>query len=482
MATRRLLRWLTWVPWLMLLAAPPLQAGVTVLHGFDFADGEYPMGRILLGQDGRLYGSTYAGGSNGLGTVFAVSRSKVHTILHSFVGSDGQQLDAGLVQRTDGTILGTTPQGTVSIGPVVTGFGGTVFSLAPDGSAFTTLRSLAGDGQPEGRQPGQLVDGGDGFFYGVMRFGGNLGSSGFGTVFKVTAAGALTKLYDFTPASGFYPQRQLSLGSDGRLYGALQYGPGALANGAIFSIGRDGGGYSVLHQFSGSDGSAPSGALLELGGVFYGVTGGGGPKGAGTLFRMTASGTVATLYSFNGGDGSGPVGPLVAGPDGLLYGLTSGGGSNGGTIFRLSTSGEFMTLHRLTSFDGISPVSGPVMDASGTLFASTTQYGGGALATGSVFEFDALVPQPAGLSLDKKCYNEFNTCFKPFNTTVGVPYDIFWSSENLSSCNASGAWSGPQPTGGRIKVTPTRPGLYTYRLNCAGPGGRKAATVTVSVI
>jgi len=476
------LRMLRRLLWLALLAAAPLQAGVTVLHGFDFAEGEYPIGRVLLGQDGRIYGSTYAGGSGGLGTVFAVSRSKVHTILHSFVGSDGQQLDAGLVQRADGTLFGSTPQGTITVGHVVTSFGGTVYSLAPDGSAFATLRSLPGNGQPEGRDPGQLVDGGDGFFYGTMRYGGSLGASGFGTLFKVAADGTLTTLLEFTPARGYYPHRQLSLGSDGRLYGALQVGPGGLANGAVFAIGRDGSGYTVLHQFSGSDGSAPSGALLERGGVFYGVTASGGPKGAGTLFRMAPDGTMATLYAFNGGDGSGPVGPLVAGPDGNLYGLTSGGGSTGGTIFRLSTGGAFMTLHRLTTFDGINPANGPVMDASGTLFASTTQYGGGSLATGSVFEFDALAPQPAGLSLDKRCYNEFNTCFKPFNTAVGLPYDVFWSSENLSSCLASGAWSGPQPSGGRIQVTPTRPGLYTYRLVCTGPGGRKAATVTVSVI
>jgi len=467
--------------WLALLAAAPLQAGVTVLHGFDYADGEYPIGRVLVGQDGRIYGTTNAGGTGGLGTVFAVSTSKVHTILHSFQGPDGQQLDAGLVQRADGTIFGTTPQGTVTVGHVVTSFGGTAFSLAPDGSGFSTLHSLAGNGQSEGREPGQLVDGGDGFLYGAMRYGGSAGSSGYGTVFKLAPDGTVTTLYEFTPASGIYPDRQFSIGSDGRLYGALQYGPGVLANGALFTINRDGSGYTVLHQFSGSDGSAPSGAFAELGGVFYGVTGGGGANGGGTVFRMTPGGTVSTLYAFNGSDGGSPVGPLVAGPDGRLYGMGFGGGSGGGTIFRLSTSGEFLTLHRLVSFDGTHPVSGPVMDAAGMLYGSTTQYGGGSLATGSVFQFDALVPQPAGLAIDKHCRNEFDTCFTPINTWVGVPYDVFWSSENLNSCIASGAWRGAKPSGGRITVTPTRPGIFTYRLFCSGPGGRKSAAVTVTV-
>ena len=43
--------------------------GVTVLHGFNFSDGECPLGRQRCGSDGRIYGSTYAGGTAGLGTV-----------------------------------------------------------------------------------------------------------------------------------------------------------------------------------------------------------------------------------------------------------------------------------------------------------------------------------------------------------------------------------------------------------------------------
>lgn len=474
----------TWRRLLALCAAAWLpqaaSAGVTVLHGFDFADGEYPIGRVLLGRDGRLYGTTNAGGAGGLGTVFAVGNDKVHQILHAFTGSDGQQLDVGLVQRADGTLFGSTPQGTVVIGPIVTGFGGTVFRLAPDGGGFTTLRSFGG-ASGEGRSPGQLLDGGDGFLYGVMRYGGALDA---GTVFRIAPDGSgLATLFEFTQASGLYPRPQLTLGSDGRLYGALQYGPGVQANGALFSIARDGSGYTVLHSFGGSDGSAPSGALAEVGGLFYGVAGSGGPNGGGTVFRLAPDGTLDTLYAFNGSDGGSPVGPLVPGPDGRLYGLTYGGGSGGGTIFRIAPGGgEFLTLHRLVPADGTGPVNGPVMDSTGLLYGATTRYGGGSLATGSVFRFDALAPQPAGLSLDKHCYNEFNTCMTPFNTTVGVPYDIFWSSENLTSCTASGDWSGAKPGGGRVKITPTRAGLYVYRLVCSGPGGRRSAVVAVSVI
>jgi len=462
----------------VLLVSMAAGAGVTVLHGFDYDDGEYPEGRLLIGHDGRIYGTTYAGGSSHVGTVFAVGTDKVHTILHSFSGPDGLSLDAGLVQWADGTLFGSTPQGSVTIGNVVTSFGGSVFKLGPDGSGFSTLRTFSGS-VPDGSQPGMLVDGGDGYLYGGMRVGG---SSSAGTLFKIAPDGALATIYTFTPSVGFVPDRQLTLGSDGKLYGALRNGPAPNADGVLFRIDRSGGAYTQLHAFNGNDGAAPSGALVEFGGAFYGVTGGGGATGNGTVFRLAADGSLSTLHAFNGSDGAGPLGPLALGPDGNLYGLTYGGGLDwGGTIFRISPQGAFTLLHRLVYADGTHPFAGPVMGADGMLFGATTQGGGGSLATGSVFQFDALAPQPAALSLSKACYNEFNTCFRPINTGVGQRYDVFWSSENLSTCVASGAWNGTKPPAGSLSVTPTRPGIFTYRLVCSGPRGIKAASVTVTV-
>ena len=453
--------------------------GVTVLHAFDYDDGQYPEGGLLYGRDGRLYGTTYAGGSRHLGTVFAVSTRKVHAVLHSFDGRDGNSLDAGLVQRVDGSLFGTTPQGSISLGGVSTNFGGTAFTLAPDGSGFATLRRFAGNGLPDGAMPGTLVDGGDGYFYGAARSGG---SHGVGSVFKLAPDGALGTLTAIDPASGSYPGAMLTLGSDGRLYGSLQYGPGNDDNGALFRVGRDGA-LAIVHAFGGADGSAPSGALVESDGSFYGVTGGGGAAGRGTVFRMAADGTLETLHAFNGDDGASPVGPLARGADGTLYGLTFGGGAQGGgTIFRITPDGAFMTLHRLVPADGTHPVAGPILGDDGLLYGAATQYGGAPGASGSVFQFDPLAPQPAELDLSKHCYNEFNTCFKPINTTVGVPYDVIWSSANLDACEASGAWSGATAPAGRLHVTPLQRGAFTYRLRCTGPGGAsRKASITVTV-
>jgi uncharacterized repeat protein (TIGR03803 family) len=78
-------------------------------------------------------------------------------------------------------------------------------------------------------------------------------------------------------------------------------------------------------------------------GNFYGTTRDGGANSAGTIFEITAGGTLTTLYSFYSqsgcADGEEPQGGLVQGTDGNFYGTTSsGGGTNSyGTVFSLVT-------------------------------------------------------------------------------------------------------------------------------------------------
>ncbi|MBS0446815.1 MAG: hypothetical protein JSR59_12805 [Proteobacteria bacterium] len=453
--------------------------GLTVLHGFDFDDGQYPEGRIVQGPDGRYYGTTYAGGVYGYGTAFAVTSAGSFEILHSFAATDGQQLDAGLTTFPDGNLYGSTPQGTTQVGGSFIGFGGSVFRITTAG-ALSTLRTFTATGRPDGDTPGSLVDGGDGYLYGTMARGGN--ASDAGTVFKLAPDGSFGTLHAFVPSEGQEPGG-LMRGSDGNLYGSLRYGPTANPHGAIFRITPTGS-LTILHVFNGTDGSGPASGFVEMpAGTFYGVTVSGGPYGGGTVFRMTADGTVTTLYGFNGWDAYEPVGGLARGPDGKLYGLAFGGGTSGyGAIFRITPLGKLTVLRLLSPFDGTEPVAAPIFGSDGLLYGTTTQYGGAPGASGSVFSFDALAPQPATLSMTKTCYNEFGECIPPFDTIVGQPYSVQWSSANLDACFASGAWSGRKPIGGQLKVTPTKRGLYVYRLACTGGGVTKTTVVTVSVI
>lgn len=101
-----------------------------------------------------------------------------------------------------------------------------------------------------------LIQGSDGNFYGTTFQGGN--DNSYGVIFKITPKGKLTDLHDFNaPGSGdgFSPVAGLVQGTDGNLYGTTQYG-GTSGDGTIFRISMKGE-YAVIYNFDGTTGSAP---------------------------------------------------------------------------------------------------------------------------------------------------------------------------------------------------------------------------------
>jgi uncharacterized repeat protein (TIGR03803 family) len=93
-----------------------------------------------------------------------------------------------------------------------------------------------------------------------------------------------------------------------------------------------------LHTFSGPDGYGPA-SVLVLGsdGNLYGVTGGGGANGYGTLYQITTTGTFTTVYSFAKADGVYAEG-FVQHTNGAFYGSSASGGANDdGSIFSVNT-------------------------------------------------------------------------------------------------------------------------------------------------
>src|SRR5262249_13249108 len=59
---------------------------------------------------------------------------------------------------------------------------------------------------------------------------------------------------------------------------------------------------TILHSFSGGDGSSPSGTLIAVGADLYGATETGGQWDRGTIFRISRSGAFTSLYAFQGQD------------------------------------------------------------------------------------------------------------------------------------------------------------------------------------
>jgi len=189
--------------------------------------------------------------------------------LHTFDGTDGAGPFAGLVQATTGYLYGTTSSGGAN------GYG-TVFEITPNGSLTTLYSFCAQGGCPDGYEPlAGLVQATNGDFYGTTYSGG---ANSSGTVFKIAPTGKLTTLYSFCHQDGDIctdgerPESGLVQAANGDLYGTTAYG-GANKNAAC--------------------------AFLTL-------------TGCGTIFRITASGTLTTLYSFCSlsecTDGEGPWG------------------------------------------------------------------------------------------------------------------------------------------------------------------------------
>jgi uncharacterized repeat protein (TIGR03803 family) len=84
---------------------------LTTLHSFNSRNGAYPYAALTEASNGRLYGTTSAGGAYDLGTVFSISKSGAYALRYSFRGSDGSRPRGGLVQAKDSNLYGTTSGG-----------------------------------------------------------------------------------------------------------------------------------------------------------------------------------------------------------------------------------------------------------------------------------------------------------------------------------------------------------------------------------
>ncbi|MEP4077328.1 choice-of-anchor tandem repeat GloVer-containing protein [Haloferula sp.] len=371
----------------------------------DLADannkGRSPRSAMIQGSDGNFYGTTQYGGATGLGTVFRMTPTGVLTTLVEFTdngaSNKGGSPSAALVQGSDGDFYGTTQSGGAA------GFG-TVFRMTPTGVLTTLVEFTDNGASNKGRLPlAALVQGSDGDFYGTTR---GAGPFDHGTVFKMTSAGVLTTLVEFTnngaSNKGRFPRAALVQGNDGSFYGSTEIG-GEFNYGTIFKM-TSAGVLTTLVEFTdngaGNKGRSPSAGLVQGGdGNFYGTTQSGGATGSGTVFRVTPTGVLTTLVEFTGNGsnnkGSTPSAALVQGSDGVFYGTTVNGSTLGhGTIFKTSSAGVLNTLVTFVG-DGLSnvgnnPLAGLIQGSDGDFYGTTNK--GGTLNFGTIFKMT-----PAGV-------------------------------------------------------------------------------------
>jgi len=296
---------------------------------------------------------------------------------------------------------------------------------------FTVLHEFTG--HQDGNMPnsGLTLDRG-GNLYGTTSFGANGNClEGCGTVFRISHAGVFTTIFRFNGNNGETPEANVTVASDGTLYGTTEFG-GAEGTGDIYrlqpparALGNATGTWNetVLYTFgayNNGHGVEPwyEPLIFDRAGNIYGTAsaGGVGPcatGGCGVVFQLAPSNgawTYNVLYRFTcGADGATPFAGVIFDSSGRLYGTGDGGiDCPLGTVYQLVPSGSGWTENTLHQFqgqqDGDQPVGGLVMDAMGNLYGVTGDGGSG--GGGVVYE---LSPNGSGWT------------FTPIYSLVGGP-------------------------------------------------------------
>lgn len=295
---------------------------------YKFAAGKtktYPNGsgpnRLIEGPDGRLYGETALGGSIGYGVLFRVEKNgKRYQVLQNYsidpAAANGST-PTSLVAGNDGKVYGTTYYG----GSNSCGYGlhcGTLFQVNAATGAYQVVVNF--DFATSGQNPTNLVVGPDGTFY-----GNTLGQTGTILFHYIEATGELQTTELHFPEIGGEPTRGTvsAIGPDGNLYGTYS---GPLAGGiGLFQVQLDGSNLQLYPVYTTDEAVSPDGLVLASDGNFWMAEfyGSGGQGDIVTLSPADGS-LIQTLTPFSS---TSPVGnypvELLAATGGTLWGVSS---------------------------------------------------------------------------------------------------------------------------------------------------------------
>lgn len=483
----------------MLISTQAFAQREKVLYSFPLAPnglGEgNPYAAPIVDSKGNIYGTALSGGTYNVGSVFELSAAPngqwAEKDLHSFNsdGQDGIQPYSSLVMDASGNLYGTTYGGGMNNL-------GTVFELHPnsDGSwTETILHSFNADGVDGYNPYANVILDKIGKLYGTTYNGG---SSNQGTVFELSPQKDGTWLehvilsFDYTNGGG--PYGGVVLDSHGNLYGTTQYG-GDYQHGVVFTLRPGSNGAwneQVLHSFDPStgDGFEPyAGLVIDTAGHLYGTTLGGGNSG--TVFKLAnVNGTwqetvIHSFNPYNGGDGIDPYGPLAIDISGNLYGTTwqslfnNVGG--GGIVFGLSQTKpnvwQETILHNFVSpGDGGNPYSGVALDSTGHIFG-TTYYGG--VSAGVVFEITKLATTTAlTSSTNPSIFGQSVILTGTVKSASGIP------TGTVTFKNGSAVLGTNSLSGGIAKRTASLLGVGTHTITAHYNGSTTLAPSTSAIL
>ncbi len=464
---------------------------VTVISSFAGGTGNDCQSGLILGTDGNFYG-TGLSNCSGAGYVFKMTSSGTITVLHTFTGTPDGYGPGVLVQYTDGNFYGITTSGGANNA-------GSIFKITPAGG-LTTIYSFSGINNFSTPTWGLTV-GNDGNFYGTQD-----GSDGKGSVFKITPAGKLTVLHTFTDnPDGAAPNAGLTLGKDGNFYGVTQYGgtnyDGKVDQGTFFKI-TPAGTLTILHDFSTTTDYAayPETPVVQAtDGNFYGIINGCaefGCGGAQDLYKITPSGTLSIIEEFTVSNGIGSFWPLTQDTNGTLYGVTQQGGTvNGGIFFSLnigaaqyiqleSTSGRETTkvgilgqgfsASSVVKFGGVQATS---IQRSGATFISATVPAGALTAAVTVTTGATTLTSPQIFKVTPTFPS-----FSPTSGAVGIPVVLTGTGLTQTTKVTFAGTSAAFTVNSDTQVTATVPtGAVTGKIAVTTKGGTVASKTNFTV-
>ena len=202
---------------------------VTLLHGFSYStpqNGLSPAGGLVL-INSTLYGQTLSGGANSDGTVFSLSAGGTSfQVLHSFDGTDGR-LEGG--HGGGLTQVGSLLYGTTALGGTYDD--GVIFSMNLDGSNYQVLHSFSGSQADGGRPTNAALTLAGSTLYGTTT-GGGPGDNPGGTVFSIATDGSNFRIVH--AFNGEAPAAPVIVAGSS-IFGTTQYG-GTYGGGTVFSL------------------------------------------------------------------------------------------------------------------------------------------------------------------------------------------------------------------------------------------------------
>jgi uncharacterized repeat protein (TIGR03803 family) len=373
--------------------------GVGVIFEYDITTGNYvklvdlsttiganPRGTLMQAANGKLYGVTFGGGASLLGVIFEFDISTgTYTKKIDLVAATTGSRPYGQLVEAGGKLYGLTNAGGASSS-------GALFEYDYVGNTLTLKVSLTSGAGGTGTSPqGSLLLSSNGKLYG-MTLGGGANNNG-AIFYYIPSSSTYSRIVSFTLTSGGIPRGSLIEASNGKLYGMTGSG-GSSSQGVIFSLDTTTFAYTNLQNLANNStvGGAPLGSLIQASnGKLYGLTQNGGLNSGGVLFEYDIAGpTYTKKIDLNYSSGIYPNGHLIKANNGKLYGLAVAGGttnSHVGVLYEYDkTTSTYTKKIELTSTNGSSPNNSLVQASNGKLYGLTTA--GGSSGLGALFEYD----------------------------------------------------------------------------------------------